>query len=176
MYQSPLHLAGLAAIAAGDVAASAPYALLTNGAIGYVLYVPVPARDASGPPRSILGAAVDAGAAYAKAAGSAASAFAISVVDVTAEAAAVPGVGTVFATGGAPAVSSDVAPASVQYIFLNRTWSLIVSPSPAFLVASLNPGQFNVLGFGIPLVAVAGVSARLPSAPPRSLLQQLAWA
>ncbi len=165
MHQSPLHLAGVAAFATGELVSSGPYKLLTNGDTGYVLYVPVRGLAAARGPATamLLSAAMDAGLAYGTVVGAASDTYAISVIDVTAAGArgAAPGAGAVFAAGGAAApAGAVVAPATITYVFLNRTWDLVVAPTPAFLSGAIDAGQRTVLAAGIPLVIVACARAR----------------
>lgn len=157
LYQSPsLHLAGMvAAQAAGIVVASAPTAILTKYRLGYDIFTPVSSRSGTpGPPprQSLLGMVMDAGAALANVVGAspAAAALNIRIVDTT----ATPADASVllFSAGGAEATSTEIFPATAPFVFMNRNWSVVVAPLPAFVAASLDPGLRTVLAVGIPLV------------------------
>jgi hypothetical protein len=135
---------------------------MTNGRTGYVMYMPVFRT----PPQSLLSLGIDAVPAFAVVVGDMPATYAISIVDATAAAAgapeAAPNAGVLLYTaGGEPAASAVVSPATATYNFLNRTWVITISPTPAFVDGVVSPGQRYVAAVGVPLVIVGGARAIL---------------
>jgi hypothetical protein len=151
---APFRATGLAAAASQDAALSAPYTLMSNGALGYVMVMPVS-------PTSLVAVGFDAAVAFALVLGDESDDFGLTVVDATAATAAAPPDGVVqLLTAGNGIVATGVPPVVASYVFLGRTWEISVAPSAAWLSEAHGPAQISVIEIGVSLAVLAGASSR----------------